>query len=440
MTTRQDVYDAVEQIGQAGYADFDALDAAADALTCPPEQLDPILDRLHKRFPQVFKPEPAAAQPGGQEQRGSAAQAMRSAEAELSLQHSAAAQFDRQVIEALLHAHKTTVAGRQALDGLDAEIESAVRSADLSTAAGARQLQAFLLAKLGQIIAIVETANADDTSKQALAAAWAALYAEQAVGDGHVPTGDDPGSGVDRYPEPLDGYFDDLPTNEPAGPSEAAGHRPLPSPTVVAGPLMPAGPGLSSEPPASVGLPTGGIPAGLVPGGWTPGPHRQALGGRGDDGWPPTDELSDGPTEAENEDARRDADTPAADPRLVTLPDGETVTAATPQLAAVVQSAADGTPIAEAFRRQGITIPPPGTAVTGPLDQSRVGLGDIGMFTDRHALGLGNGRALLDGQIQRVANVRGPSFLGWQHPPVTTEPASPELPPTPTRPAAAVPA
>ena len=39
------------------------------------------------------------------------------------------------------------------------------------------------------------------------------------------------------------------------------------------------------------------------------------------------------------------------------------------------------------------------------------------MFTDRHALALGQSRALLNGQIQHISTVNGPSFLGWEHPP-----------------------
>jgi hypothetical protein len=64
------------------------------------------------------------------------------------------------------------------------------------------------------------------------------------------------------------------------------------------------------------------------------------------------------------------------------------------------------------------------------------------MFTDRHALALGHSKAILDGQIQHIATVSGPSFLGWEHPPAPATqapgaaPAQTE-PPTPTRPAAA---
>jgi hypothetical protein len=56
--------------------------------------------------------------------------------------------------------------------------------------------------------------------------------------------------------------------------------------------------------------------------------------------------------------------------------------------------------------------------------------GDIGVLADRHALALGNGTTLLDNQIQPIANVVGPGFLGWQHPPgpTTTNPQPPAVP------------
>jgi hypothetical protein len=86
-----------------------------------------------------------------------------------------------------------------------------------------------------------------------------------------------------------------------------------------------------------------------------------------------------------------------------------------------------------------MTIPPPGTAVTDPVDPAQLTPGDIGMFTDRHALALGESRALVNGQIQHISTVSGPSFLGWEHPPVPVgAPASDRAdPPAPTRPATA---
>jgi hypothetical protein len=146
----------------------------------------------------------------------------------------------------------------------------------------------------------------------------------------------------------------------------------------------------------------------------------------------------DGDDRADHEAAEPTASQPpASGPTTVTLPTGESVTAASPQLAAVIKAAAGGMPIADAFREQGITIPPPGTAVADPVDPSRVAPGDIGMFTNRHALALGESRALLNGQIQHISTVNGPSFLGWEHPPAPVMTAAPARtdPPAPTRPA-----
>jgi len=99
------------------------------------------------------------------------------------------------------------------------------------------------------------------------------------------------------------------------------------------------------------------------------------------------------------------------------LPDAATVTAPSPDLTGVISDAVAETPIPEAFSRHGITIPAPGSAVPEPLDPALLSAGDVGVFADRHALALGNGKALLDNQIQPVTAVAGPGFLGWQHPP-----------------------
>ncbi|HET9876962.1 MAG TPA: DUF4226 domain-containing protein, partial [Mycobacterium sp.] len=391
---------------------------------------------------------PLSPPPGvGTEQQGVAARVMKNMEAALSQQQSATAEFDRQVIEALLHAHKTTVAGRRLLDDLESQIETAARTWDLSTTTGAREFQRFLIAKLGQIVKVVEEANDDDTSKQALAAAWAALYMSQAGQDGtarddHAATSGRAEPDPEPYPDAGgDPYFDTLPADEsPPGSAGAARYSAEATPTT---PYMRAAPGSGGEMPGIPPMSPAGVPAGLPLGGLLQTPREPAY--VDDDAVMPgdltaADDAASEGTGAEGigNDAPAAPGSPVAtDPTSVTLPDGQTVTAATPQLAAAMQAAVSGTPIADAFRRQGIAIPPPGTPITGPVDQSRVSPGDIGMFTDRHALALGSGKALLDGQIQRIGNVSGPSFLGWQHPP-TLETTTPDRTPTPTRPSAAV--
>ena len=53
----------------------------------------------------------------------------------------------------------------------------------------------------------------------------------------------------------------------------------------------------------------------------------------------------------------------------VVLPGGQTITAPSPELAAVITAAVAGTPDTDAFRLQGITIPAPGSPVSEPSTQ-----------------------------------------------------------------------
>jgi hypothetical protein len=247
----------------------------------------------------------------------------------------------------------------------------------------------------------------------------------------------------------LDPYLDSLLENDPgllAGESPAQGASAGP-----AAPAAPLTPVLPSIPNFGGGLAPGG--GGTAPGsmpGWStppsgfslPEPLRALADEReltSEDPNPNDHEATKDPDDLHTEDhvdkdpSAEPALSPPEGPTTVTLPNGETVTAASPQLAAAIKAAAAGAPIPDAFQQQGITIPTPGTAVTHPIEPALVAPGDIGMLTDRHALALGHSKALLDGQIQHISAVSGPSFLGWEHPPA---PAHTE-PPTPTRPAAA---
>lgn len=446
MATRDDVLEAIHRIEKAGGAG-DATRAAQAALTLPlpASGFDGVLDQLRSAFPGILGPAgpPRAGSPTDAQQQGRAAQAMKDAEAALAHQLSTTAEFDRQVIEALRRAHKTTVEGRRRLDDLEAEVVGAANAWDLSTATGAREFQRFLIGKLGEISRVVEEANDDNASKQALATALMTLYAAQ--------TGPEEPASADRLAEPTaepvpspagpapptpadpedDPYLDALPADEPEAGYQAA--------TVPRSemPAMPAVPGLGGESPGLGAMPSA-MPAGLPLAGLLSGPQEGEIAtddeslpddaaASGDDSH---DDADDGPLEAAALDAA-----PDNGPVTVTLPDGTTTNVADRQLAAAMQAAADGTPVADAFRRQGIDIPPPGTPVTAPVDQTRLRPGDIGMFTDRHALAVGNDRALLDGQIHLTGNLRGPGFLGWQHPPVGIEQPISTGEPAPTRPA-----
>jgi hypothetical protein len=448
--------------------------AAVISPTTRPEQLEVIVRKIRQQHSDLFgagtpgatSTRPPTGVPGAPSDRadGDAAEAMADAEAALAQQNSASSQLDMQVVSAILNAHLKAVEGREALTKLQRETEAAVMTrSDLDTPAGARDFQRFLIGKLKDIRAVVLNASLDDTSKSALMAAWTSLYDASKGGPNDpgdrplaaaapvAPAGGTSQQPVDESGSGWDPLLDSMLTNDPgplAGDSSAQG--PTAGATAPAAPMAPvtpampnfgAGPmpGLGTAPGSMAGW--GGLPLpGLQDGGRTDPALREL-----DDRTPPGSHDPDSSDRASSEgpgDAAHDQDTPAdmpeppaAGPTTVTLPDGDTVTAASPQLAAAIKAAVGGAPIADAFHQQGITIPPPGTAVTSPLDPPQVIPGDVGVFTDRHALALGHEKALLDGQIQHIATVSGPNFLGWEHPPAATAQAKPDAP-TPTRPAA----
>jgi Domain of unknown function (DUF4226) len=442
--------------------------------TTPPQQLDLILAKIRQQLSAPAPvPAPSAPPVPSDRQQGEAAAAIAEAEAALAHQNSASSQLDLQVISAILNAHLMAVEGREALSKLQQETEAAVRTrSDLDTPAGARDFQRFLIGKLRDIRAVVANASLDDTSKSALMAAWTSLYDASKHGDPGEPppaaAAPEPvrGSGkqVTALPDDeSDPLLDSLLLNDPGlldDPGLLAGDPPnqgAPGPAVPAAPMppvLPSIPNLGGSLMPGAGMPGSGsgwaAPGGLPLSGLLDRNRLDPAARDLDDPHLPSEDpdSKDHPASEETDEHKDDqvkeavsqqADPPTAGPTTVTLPDGETVTAATPQLAAAIKAAAGGVPIADAFRQQGITIPPPGTAVANPIDPSRVIPGDIGIFTDRHALALGPGKALLDGQIHNLSAVSGPGFLGWEHPPTptpatATAPAKAETP-TPTRPA-----
>lgn len=421
MATRDDVLDAIHRIETAGGAGA-ATRAAQASLTLPlpPEGYDRLLQRLVP----------------SEQQDGRAAQAMRAIESALAQQLSRAAEFDRQIIEALRHVHQTTLEGRRRLADLQGEIAGAAQAWDLSTAAGAREFQRFLIVKLGEVIRLVEDANDDDTSKHALATALTALYLAQSDPDGPAPVERTPETDDAPAPVSADPSSDEDSSFEPLLDTDAQADYGSVSQRPPEAPSMPAVPGLGGEGPGFGAMPAGFPPVAL-PSGSDPGDAAADQEVMPDDAGPPEDFGADS-AEGDKLDDDTTAETPPDDgPVTVTLPDGATTTVVDRRLGAAMQAAAEGTPVAEAFRRQGIDIPPPGTPVTAPVDRADLRPGDIGVFTDRHALAVGEGKALLDGQIHLTDNLRGPGFLGWQHPHIEQSPAAGE--PAATRPAAAFP-
>ncbi|OBG28702.1 DUF4226 domain-containing protein [Mycobacterium sp. 852002-51057_SCH5723018] len=457
---------------QAGLAPGEVV--AVVTPTTRPDQLDAILRKIRQQHPVLFgavapgasaaSPPSAGSDPSSDREQGEAAEAMAGAEAALAHQNSASSQLDMQVVAAILNAHQKAVEGRDALTKLQRDIEAAVLGrSDLDTPAGARDFQRFLIGKLKDIRAVVLNASLDDTSKSALMAAWTSLYnaskndppdPPQAAAVPVAPAAGttDPGLVEDPAMEGdplLDSMFTDDPGLPPGDSSEPAPPGAAAAPVSPPAPLIPPIPNLGAGSGPGLGTAPGSLAGWSAPGGLPlPEPREgsrtdAALDDPNDEGRPGSDDP-DASDDADGHDGHEEVsadkpESPAAGPTPVTLPDGDTVTAASPQLAAAIQAAVGGAPIADAFHRQGITIPTPGTAVANPIEPLQAAPGDVGIFTDRHALALGHEKALLDGQIQRIATVGGPTFLGWEHPPAATAPATAPAKtdtPTPTRPAA----
>lgn len=449
MADYQDLLDAITRIRQATgddgawMAGLSAGDIAAAANpVSAPAVISGVLAKLRAAHTDVFPPGSVSGlwpQAPGQSE-GAAAEAIRTAETALAQQNSQTAQLDLQVVTAVLNARTNHAEGVAALDRLQSEIEAAVVTrTDLDTPAGARSFQRYLIDKLRDIRSVVETADMDSTSKASLAAALASLYASSASGDVAQPTdrerppGDPPpaapapppavaGRTEPRTPGPLDsGMPVDLGLDPLPPPNDTAAYLPMDYPPTPTGMPPPAA--------APIGWGGGAPGTGMPFGGGLPTLPASSLPGFSTDPAvdPPQHETKDTPAATNDSpdqplpDDPNGADMPGPD-----MP-GQIGTAPSPQLAAVIAAAVAGTPIQEAFGAQGITIPEPGSAITSPLDPTQVVAGDIGVLTDRHALALGGGKALLDQQIQPLAAVSGPGFIGWQHPPEPVRTTAPEV-------------
>ena len=346
---------------------------------------------------------------------GAAAEAIRAAEAALARQQTLAAHVDLQVVTALLNAHTTHAEGAGALAELQRDIEAAVVTRpDLDTAAGARSFQRFLIDRVRDIRAVVDGTELDATSKASAAAALAALYSTAENDSAAVESAGAPpdADAADLLAEGLPPDVIDLPTELPPAPAPPVAGIPAPG--------MPFGTGgLPSLPPLSgpTGLPlSGSSSTGLPLSGSSPIGSTSLADLLPRRHLPDTGQTNDHPDQPGPDEP--DPDQPPND--SAGAPDD----ALRPELPAVISAAVAGTPIAEAFGGQGVTIPAAGTPVAAPLPPEQVTAGDIGVFTDRHALALGNGKALLDNQIEPVAEVSGAGFLGWQHPPRRAEPTT----------------
>ncbi|MET0702846.1 MAG: DUF4226 domain-containing protein [Mycobacterium sp.] len=104
------------------------------------------------------------------DQAGHSASAIAALSSTLTGRHTAVADADRALAEALTAAHAATVEGLQRLDAIAADIDAAVAHQEafaLDTAAGAHEFHRFLLAKQREISDIVSSTAALSDAKSA---------------------------------------------------------------------------------------------------------------------------------------------------------------------------------------------------------------------------------------------------------------------------------
>ncbi|OSC40358.1 DUF4226 domain-containing protein [Mycobacterium decipiens] len=114
------------------------------------------------------------------EQAGFSVAAVRARQAALAGQHSAAADADDVLADALASAHAVLRDGIRRLDTIAAEIDRAVAdqaALAIDTPLGAREFQSFLVGKEREIATIVADAHELDRAKSALLEALRARYA-----------------------------------------------------------------------------------------------------------------------------------------------------------------------------------------------------------------------------------------------------------------------
>ena len=412
--------------------------------------------------------------PTDEQQSGRAADAVRQLHQELAHRYSQISDADAKLSEVLLNAHATTADGQQKLQAIQHKIVGAINdpAMSLDTPAGEQAFLKFLRSQVTAIGDIVKSGSlaADDQAKtlEALANLYPPTTDPPSPADTGTPQAP-PSTAAPAGPD----LVNTAPLDAGLGPEE-----PMPDPrlsdlglvaasTPAADPLA----SLASALPAALGaLPTGGLGAGLDPlssltGGVgplaglmsqladqsrrdnppddhadAPAPESTAKPGDGDSpkqadaqadspsadsqpeppppGTPPDSSVSAAPAGAP-------APPTAPTSTTVALPDGSTGTARTPALADAVKSYLGGTPVDAAYRDAGLTLPPPGTPVTAPIDPSALTCGAIGMFKDHYVVAVDSAKALDNGQVVPLATLAsGPGFLGWMDPAAGATPAA----------------
>ena len=435
---------------------------------------------------------PPGSQPGvatDEQQSGRTADAVRKLHDEMKDRYSQLSEAEGKLTEAMLSARTTTAEGQQKLNDIQQKIVEAVNNPAMSldTPAGEQSFLKFLRSQVAAIGEVLQsgTLTAEDQAKAA--SALAALYDM----DGASPdTGGETPSDPNAQPGPATpapappvsdpALVDPALTDAGLGPME-----PMPDPMLsdlgMGGP-MGADPlaGLASALPAAMGaFPQGGGLGGGSPLDALTGAAAPLAGlasqlgeqARREEPDPGVESEKDKDDELDEDEGKDDHDhapepvpeetppsttpesgtppepvpagtpgegappaapgPPPPPPTAITLPDGSTANARTPELAQAVKAHLDGKPLEEAYREQHLELPPPGTPVTAPVDPSRLSAGMLAVFNDHYAVALSSVKALQDGQVVPASMIASsPGFLGWLDPSAVAAPA-PTPAPTP---------
>jgi hypothetical protein len=413
-----------------------------------------------------------------EQQSGQGADAIKKMHDELHGQYTKISDADEKFSEVLLNAHATNAAGRDKLNDIQKQIVAAVNDPknSLDTPAGERAFLTFLREQAAEVNDLVSSGsfNAEDQSK--IAQATAALFAADG-GDGSHP--DQPPASPPASPAPAPAPDPGVPGAgaDPGDPDLGLGPAPqMPDPNMGLDPGGMAG----ADPFSSLASALPGALGGL---GGLSSPLDglsglgSALGGLGGDRGHPSDgdDSSDSPKDDDKK--ATDTTTPAAAPAAtqppgapqpgqpdppngstppgqppaplappagasptVTLPDGSTGTARSPQVASAVRDYLAGTPVDAAYRQNGLQLPPPGTPITNPVDTNSLTCGDVAMFKDHYEPVLSSVKGYHNGQVVPLGSVSSsPDFMGFFNPVAAAATAAPPAAPQASPLAAAAP-
>ena len=398
---------------------------------------------------------------------GRAAQASQRVENALAKNKTALAEADEELVDALLGAKTGSQESKGRLRALQGSLidEITKLGPSLDTPAGQEQLNDYLQGKVQEIRGIVKSSAMDAQSKAEVLDALVHRY--EAVKD----------SGTGAGPASPD--VSARGSAQPGGPAQpAAVPAPLANDPLLDGlasdPLM-AGLGAVAGP--AMGA-LGGLPGALgsiIPGaggfggggGLPLGDLGGAIGGAIHDATArnPRDATSEIAEPSNDENAEHDHDNkqpeegakPASDKGTVAaqpgngeqpqpvaagsgqveppaqaqpdvsvkLPDGETVTADSPQLAHAGRLHLEGASLEDAAGQAQVNLLPAGAPVTEPVSPKQLHFGDYAQFTDHRVMALSPSKVWLGGQVTNIDQMpTGPNFLGWARPQVQTTPAA----------------